>query len=179
MFVSSRRQSGQAEKIRSWLVVRPTTNDGVRGVNREVALARLRLASFSQPPHLLLLLQTDQGFNPNRSRVSFNTMEEWKNKEVDGNLLKVPGIGPAAVARLAEKGVANSWQLCGTYLTLKGPDEKAVDPATHNDKFWYWLQQAGIRAHRSAIVVAIAEKMAQTFPGIYDATDYDEEEEEE
>jgi hypothetical protein len=112
-----------------------------------------------------------------KSKVSPNTMEEWKNAMVSGDLAQVPGIGEKAKEKLAARNVANTWQLCGTYLTLKGPEDEATDPAVHNDKFWYWLKDAGITSHRSAIVVAIAEKMAQTFPGIYDPTAYNEDEE--
>jgi hypothetical protein len=66
--------------------------------------------------------------------------------------------------------------LFGTYLKLK---KEGMDPGVHNQKFYDWLQSVGISAHRSAIVVAIAEKLARIFPGIYDPTAYEEKEEEE
>jgi hypothetical protein len=62
---------------------------------------------------------------------------------------------------------------------MKGPDENSMDPGVHNEKFWLWLKDIGISAHRSSIVVAIAEKMSRVFPEIYDPAAYEEEEEEE
>ena len=62
---------------------------------------------------------------------------------------------------------------------LKGPDddEHKVEPGEHVQRFWHWLAEKGIKAHRSAIVRAIAEKMNQMMPGIYDVDIYDDEEE--
>lgn len=101
-------------------------------------------------------------------------MDTWKNSNVTGDLTQIPGVGPAAATLLEENGIANSFMLFGKYLSLKGPDANSYEPAIHNDKFWYWLQEIGIKSHRSAVVAAIGEKMAQTFPGIYDPASYDE-----
>lgn len=60
------------------------------------------------------------------------------------------------------------------YLMMKGPDEKSMDPSIHNEKFWIWLQDVGIVSHRSAVVVAVAEKLSQLFPDIYDPAAYDD-----
>jgi len=65
---------------------------------------------------------------------------------------------------------------------LKGPGDEesnSVDPIVHTQKFWEFLSNRGIKAHRSAIVKAIAEKSSTFFSGIYDATLYDEDDEEE
>jgi len=56
------------------------------------------------------------------------------------------------------------------FLSLKGPDK--VDPVEHMEKFWYWLKDQGISAHRSAVVRAIAEKMNSMMNGLYDAEAY-------
>ena len=42
---------------------------------------------------------------------------------------------------------------------------------------WYWLQHKGISSHRSGIVRCIAEKTNTFFPGIFDPSVYEEEEE--
>jgi len=67
---------------------------------------------------------------------------------------------------------------------LKGPDteDNKVESLEHCEKFWYWLQDKGISAHRSAIVKAIAMKVNGLLPGVYDPDVYgddDESEEEE
>jgi hypothetical protein len=105
-------------------------------------------------------------------------MEQWRTEPVSGNLVDVPGIGPAAIGKLAncDDQITNSYQLFGKYLMLKGPDsdEHSVDCVEHSEKFWHFLKSIGIVAHRSAIVKAIAEKAAGFFPGIYDANYYDD-----
>jgi hypothetical protein len=62
---------------------------------------------------------------------------------------------------------------------MKGPDKASIRPEVHNEKFWIWLKNIGISAHRSSIVVAIGEKMSMVFPDIYDPSVYEAEEEEE
>ena len=63
---------------------------------------------------------------------------------------------------------------------LKGPDteENTVQSMEHCEKFWYWLQDKGISAHRSAIVKAIATKVNGLLPGVYDATAYGDDDDE-
>lgn len=106
-------------------------------------------------------------------------MEVWRTEQVSGNLLDVPGIGPAAVKKLSDdpkEPITNTYQLFGKYLMLKGPDtdENKVECVEHNEKFWHYLKTKGITSHRSAIVKAVAEKAALFFPGIYDANMYDD-----
>ena len=63
---------------------------------------------------------------------------------------------------------------------LKGPGDEesnSVDPVVHTQKFWEFLSNRGIKAHRSAVVRAIAEKSATFFSGIYDANAYDDDDE--
>ena len=110
-------------------------------------------------------------------------MEEWKAGLVTGNLLDVPGIGPATVKKLSEgeEAITNTYQLFGKYLMLKGPDSEGhkVDSLEHSEKFWQYLKTRGITSHRSAIVRAIAEKSSSFFPEIYDANLYADDEEDE
>jgi len=99
-------------------------------------------------------------------------MENWRNEAVTGDLLQVPGLGPAAIKMLGEAKVTNTYQLVGTYLSLKGPEdeEHEVSVGALNQKFWFFLKSAGIKSHRSAIVLAVYEKVSSFFPGFYDAT---------
>jgi hypothetical protein len=120
------------------------------------------------------------GYDPKKSKVSDDRMETWRTEPVSGNLQDVPGIGPAAVGKLAANEITNTYQLFGKYLMLKGPDteEHAVECVEHAEKFWHFLKGIGIVAHRSAIVKAISEKAAGFFPGIYDANMYDDDDDE-
>jgi hypothetical protein len=113
-------------------------------------------------------------------------MEVWRTEQVSGNLQDVPGIGPAAVKKLAdssggEEAITNTYQLFGKYLMLKGPDsdDHIVESVEHSEKFWQYLKSRGIVAHRSAIVKAVAEKAATFFTGIYDANMYEDDDDDE
>ena len=114
-------------------------------------------------------------------------MEQWKTTQISGDLTEVPGIGPKTKELLSEcdegpDRITNTYQLFGKFLMLKGPghgDEIQVDTFEHTQKFWEFLKNRGIVSHRSAIVRAIAEKSATFFNGIYDANDYDDDEDEE
>ena len=88
--------------------------------------------------------------------------------------MAVPGLGPKGVEKLSQlpaaEAITNTWQLFGKYLMLKGPDTLdangnmvIVDCETHNNKFWKFLQDKGINAHRSAIIMAVALKVSQRF----------------
>ena len=65
------------------------------------------------------------------------------------------------------------------FLMLKGPDseDNKVESMEHCEKFWYWLQDKGISAHRSAIVKAVALKVNGLLPGVYDPDLYDDDDE--
>ena len=113
-------------------------------------------------------------------------MMDFIRGSVTGEITEVPGIGPAAAKKLAngenvDEKVTNTYQLIGKFLMLKGPDidDNKVESMEHCEKFWYWLQDKGISAHRSAIVKAIALKVNGLLPGVYDPDLYDEDEDEE
>lgn len=73
------------------------------------------------------------------------------------------------------------WGVTIQFLMLKGPDsdDNKVESMEHCEKFWYWLQDKGISAHRSAIVKAIAMKVNGLLPGVYDPDLYDDDESDE
>jgi hypothetical protein len=58
------------------------------------------------------------GYDPRRSRVSDDKMNEFLRGQLTGDLTEVPGIGPAAVKKLAmgdldDDKVTNTFQLIG------------------------------------------------------------------
>jgi len=63
-------------------------------------------------------LQVEVGYDPRRSRVSESTMADFQRGILKGDLLEVPGIGPAAVKKLYQTDneddrVTNTFQLIG------------------------------------------------------------------
>lgn len=108
-------------------------------------------------------------------------MQDWLKSQVTDDLEDVPGIGPRAKEKLADgdESITNCYQLFGKFLMLRGPDSEdhKVESMEHTEKFWQWLKAKGITAHRSAIVRAVAEKSATFFHGIYDAAEWEDEEE--
>ena len=106
-------------------------------------------------------------------------MAEFQRGKLTGDLSEIPGIGPAAIRKLADtedddEKITNTFQLIGKFLMLRGPDdeENKVTTREHMEKFWYYLQEKGISSHRSGIVRCIAEKVNSMMPGIYDASEY-------
>ena len=132
-----------------------------------------------------LLFTKSEGYDPRRSKVSDGTMELWRSSPITGELKEVPGIGPAGIKKLAEpeegeEQITNTYQLFGKFLMLKGPDTDGhkVESLEHCEKFFQFLKNRGISSHRSAIVKAIAEKSATFFANIYDANEYESDEDE-
>mmetsp|Transcript_50086 Transcript_50086/g.55944 ORF Transcript_50086/g.55944 Transcript_50086/m.55944 type:complete len:131 (+) Transcript_50086:79-471(+) len=127
------------------------------------------------------------GYDPTKSRVSGDTMENWKTTPTIADLSSVPGLGPAGIKKLAdceldEDKITNTYQLFGKFLMLKGPGNDGgieIDSHEHTEKFWYWLKNRGITAHRSAIVLAIATKSSTFFQGMYDVNESDSDDDEE
>jgi hypothetical protein len=141
------------------------------------------------PPSIIVAAKRfnpQKGYDPRRSKVSDDKMEAWRSAQITGDLTEVPGIGPAAVKKLYEcdegaNKITNTYQLFGRFFMLKGPGhegETSVEPVEHTQKFWLWLANRGISSHRSAIVRCIAEKSATFFNGIYDANDFEYEDDE-
>lgn len=110
-----------------------------------------------------------EGFDPNRSQVSEDTLAKFLSQDVQEDITSVPGIGPAGARLLAastesEVGVQTTWQLFGVFLKLKGPGMTSQE---HCDAFWHWLAMKGVKSHRSGIVHAVAERVDLAFPGVY------------
>lgn len=104
------------------------------------------------------------GFDPNKSRVSEDKLAEFLSSPLDEDLTSVPGIGPAAVEKLAADEVRSTYQLIGTFLCLRDPGMTSKE---HCDAMWFYLEDIGINAYRSGIVQCIAEKCNIMIPGLY------------
>ncbi|KAL7562181.1 hypothetical protein ACA910_017728 [Epithemia clementina (nom. ined.)] len=118
------------------------------------------------------------GYDPRRSKVSANTMETFRVEPLTGDLLEVPGIGPAAVKALSEEGILNTYHLIGHYMKMATTteNETSIDIYQLNQDFWFFLQRLKINSNRSAIVKAICDKVATSYPAFHDANVYDDEE---
>eukprot|EP00596_Hydrurales_sp_CCMP1899_P011118 CAMPEP_0119038170 /NCGR_PEP_ID=MMETSP1177-20130426/6894_1 /TAXON_ID=2985 /ORGANISM="Ochromonas sp, Strain CCMP1899" /LENGTH=125 /DNA_ID=CAMNT_0007000353 /DNA_START=53 /DNA_END=430 /DNA_ORIENTATION=- len=116
----------------------------------------------------------NKGFNPNNSKVSDNRLSEFLRAEISGDLSEVPGVGPASVTALNADGIQTTYQLLGKFLSLKDSEVGAVELA---DRFYHWLTSLGTpTGFRAGVVLSIAEKLNLTYNGIFDATEYQEDE---
>jgi hypothetical protein len=112
-----------------------------------------------------------EGFHPEKSKVNADTLADFIRAPITGDLLEVPGIGPATVAILKEHGITTTFQLLGQYLSLK---DEGVEPVEHADRFYLWLKSINTPAgFRAGIVHSVAEKLNVSFPRIYDSSAYD------
>lgn len=64
------------------------------------------------------------GYDPQKSRVAEDTLADFLRAPLTGDLTEVPGIGPAAVTKLAAgddatDSVENTFQLIGKFLMFK------------------------------------------------------------
>eukprot|EP00499_Haloplacidia_sp_CaronLabIsolate_P011624 CAMPEP_0196780942 /NCGR_PEP_ID=MMETSP1104-20130614/8871_1 /TAXON_ID=33652 /ORGANISM="Cafeteria sp., Strain Caron Lab Isolate" /LENGTH=117 /DNA_ID=CAMNT_0042151159 /DNA_START=14 /DNA_END=367 /DNA_ORIENTATION=- len=101
------------------------------------------------------------------SQVAEDTLAAFLTAPVESDLSSLPGVGPAAIRKFKAAGVETTHQLIGVYLSMKG---EGVSVQAHCDAFWEWLQEVGINAHRSGIVLCIAEKVNSWMPGIFDSS---------
>jgi hypothetical protein len=104
-------------------------------------------------------------FDASKSTISEKQMQVWLSSEITENVTQVPGIGPAAVDKLAAADVVTTHQLLGKYLSLRG---KRFSQQQHNDYFMEWLKSVGINSHREGITYAIAEKLSVLLPTAYE-----------
>lgn len=63
------------------------------------------------------------GYDPQKSRIAEDRLADFLRAPLTGDLLEVPGIGSAAISKLAsgdeEDRVTNTYQLIGKFLMLK------------------------------------------------------------
>lgn len=79
----------------------------------------------------------------------------------------VPGIGPANTMVLNKQGIHTVNQLIGQFLLLK--NGHMTTPLEHEERFYTWLDDIGIRSNRTNIVRSIADKVSACMPNFDDA----------
>lgn len=109
---------------------------------------------------------SDEGFNPEKSRIKEDTLNYFLHSPVSEDITSVPGIGIEAASKLAlaeenDISIKSTFQLIGIFLTLREPEMSYDD---HLDAFWYYLKLRGVNSCRSGIVLAISEKVNMIFP---------------
>jgi hypothetical protein len=110
------------------------------------------------------------GYHPNRTSVRDDILYDFIRAPITGKLTEVPGIGEKGVEKLREAGITTTYELIGEFLKLKG---EGVETVEHCDRFWYFLQNAGININRASIVKSIAIKVDCMIGGVYDNTLYE------
>ena len=110
-------------------------------------------------------------FNPNKTHISDGAMSVWLNSPVSDEITSIPGIAEGNADSLAENGIHTVWQLMGVFLSLKGPEVGSVELC---ERFYQQIKSYGIKNKRGEIVVAIASKLNNTFPGLYKPEMYED-----
>ena len=79
--------------------------------------------------------KAESGYDPRRSRVSEDTLNDFLRGKISGDLQEVPGIGPAAAKRLCEgdedNQVTNTFQLIGKVSVFVPFQFRCYDCALH------------------------------------------------
>ena len=109
--------------------------------------------------------QSSHGYDPGKSQVSDSSLAQFLENEINSDLISVPGIGPKSAEKLNTNGISTTYQLIGTFLTLKQLEDTSQD---HCDRMWHWLQSCGIDTYRSGIVQCLVEKCEIMMPSLYD-----------
>lgn len=110
------------------------------------------------------------GYYPEDSRVSNEALCDFLRTPLSGDLLEVPGVGPATANLLRNEGISTSFALIGKYLMMK---QEGVGTMENADRFYFWLKSIGTdKRYTATIVHCIAEKINLTFVGIYDPNSF-------
>jgi hypothetical protein len=109
-------------------------------------------------------LTTGGEFNPNKTHISGDSMSRWLNSPVSDDITTVPGVADGNAQILARCGISSVFQLMSVFMSLKGPEVGSVQLC---ELFYQQLKLYGIKNRRGEIVVAIASKLNNTFPGLY------------
>ena len=103
-------------------------------------------------------------FNPNKTHISADSMSRWLKSPVSDDIMTVPGVADGNAQILARCGISSVFQLMSVFMSLKGPEVGSVQLC---ELFYQQLKSYGIKNRRGEIVVAIASKLNNTFPGLY------------
>ena len=89
-------------------------------------------------------------------RSSQESLEEWVEVPLNGDLTQIPGMGKVTAAELQRQGIATSYALIGHFLSLM--DEDGLLPAC--DRFKALLEDCETpAAYRDTVVQVIGEKL--------------------
>ena len=106
-------------------------------------------------------------FDPSKSLVKPDKLQDFLREEIVEDIQSVPGIGRVAAESMAEDGIHTTYQLIGKFLSFcDGSTTQQVC-----DNFWLWLSEHRVAGWRSGVTEAIAEKANMMIPGIYNAED--------
>ena len=113
-------------------------------------------------------------FHPDATTcISNDSLALWIRAPVTGDLLQVPGLGPAYAAAFKAAGITTTHQLIAKYLSFKGEGVGSVELM---DRFYYWIQdtlQENKGNTKAGVAAAIGEKANLVFPKIYDVSCYE------
>jgi hypothetical protein len=87
------------------------------------------------------------GYDPQKSRVAEDTLADFLRAPLTGDLTEVPGIGKAAVAKLADGDVKieNTFQLIGQFLLLKVGREESSRGEYGTERLGLFLSRRRVR----------------------------------
>lgn len=129
-------------------------------------------------------MESNEGYYPERSKLSADKLAEFIRSPTIGDITCIPSLGPATKELLksikisASDGelryeigkIETTYQLYGLFLMMKGEDVGSIE---HADRFYHFLVNIGItRRLIPDIVKSICNKMAISFPDLYDESEY-------
>lgn len=110
-----------------------------------------------------------QVYKPSNTHVSDDAIADFLRCSITGRLTEVPGIGVRTAAILYKADVRTTFHLIGRFLLMHQPDDSHKSLC---DKFLNWLIHVEIPPkHRHTITRVIAEKIAVSFPQLFDVQD--------
>lgn len=113
-------------------------------------------------------------YKPSATRTSDSTIATFITAELEEDLSRVPGVGPANKACFEAAGVTTTHQLLAKLLSFKGEVRPAPPssplplirvlpqgvPMTEVcDNFYLWLKEVKVNSNRASIIKALAEKV--------------------
>jgi len=103
------------------------------------------------------IAQPQDAFTPEKSRITEASLERWRNAEVNGELTQVPGVGEATAIALKKRGISNSYELMGRFMSYMG-EEGLLTACTDFKQFLAECDTPS--TFRDSVVLAIGEKLA-------------------
>ena len=92
--------------------------------------------------------------------INESTCAAFIAAEVTGDLLDVPGVGPAAVQAFEIAGVGNTFALLGQFMMLR---REGMTGQEHQNAMARYLKKIGINALRNDVVYSCSNKLQSHF----------------